>query len=420
MPWYGISTRRSRPACRQRAVVRGPNPDYPAAADEAAQYGRTWYPPSLVPYTTGVSNGAFQTWYDDFDSLTAKYSYAANNALHGVAVFALGYDGGRPEELWDALQNYGMPVPDTLVRLAGNDRYATAAVISRDSFPVDDGAQCVVLATGTNWPDALGGAVLARACNGPLLLTTPNDLLGTTADEIARVLPPGGMVHLLGGTAALSTEVENDLHGLGFATNRLAGSDRVTTASVVADFMSNGPSTVVIGTKDNFPDVLSIGGPAAENLYPVLLTARGTLSTATRNFLRGSHGASVKNIYVAGGTSAVSTTVTDQLTALGYAVTRLAGTDRYATSAAIATNFYPTPTQVTLATGTNFADGLTGAANAAGLKAPILLVTAGTLPTSPWSYLEQHALTLVGGRVYGGFAAVSRAVQDVAQTLIVP
>lgn len=419
VPWYGIKYRTNSPSVPASAISSGTHLPYFDAADEAATYGRKWYPTSQVPYVSSSAGGTYQTWYDDYDSLNAKYALAANEGLRGVGVWALGYDGGRPE-LWDALQAFGAPSPDSLARLSGSDRYATAAAISHDSFPVDDGAQCAVLATGTNWPDALGGSVLARACNGPLLLTTPNNLLGQTADELARVLPTGGLVYLLGGTAALSQEVADDLSGLGFNVQRVAGSNRTETATTIADTINNGPTAVVIGTKDNFPDVLSLASPAAERLYPVLLTARDELSDATRNFLSGPRAANVTTIYVAGGESAVSAAVTDELGATGRSVVRLAGPDRYATSAAVAVQFASNPTQVALATGTSFPDGLTGAANAAALRAPLLLVQPGTLPTSVWSYLEQHASSIVGGRIYGGFAAVSRAVQDVAQTLIVP
>lgn len=419
VPWYGIKYKTDSTNVPANATSYVTHPRYSDAADEAATFGRTWYPTSLVPYVVNSSGATYQTWYDDYDSLNAKYSLAANEGLRGVGVWALGYDGGRPE-LWDALQTFGAPNPDSLTRLSGSDRYATANAISHDSFPVDDGAQCAVLATGTNWPDALGGSVLARACNGPLLLTTPDDLLGSTADELARVLPAGGLVHLLGGTAALSQEVADDLSGLGFNAQRVAGSNRVETATTVADTINNGPTSVVIGTKNNFPDVLSLASPAAERLFPVLLTASDKLSDATRNFLQGPRAANVTTIYVAGGESAVSPAVTDELASLNFTVIRIAGDDRYATSAAVAAQFAPNPTQVALATGTSFPDGLTGAANAAGLKAPVLLVQPGTLPQSVWSYIEQHASSIVGGRVYGGFSAVSRAVQDVGQTLIAP
>ncbi len=55
-----------------------------------------------------------------------------------------------------------------VTRLAGSDRFATAAAIANYAFP---GARpSVVLATGTNFPDALAGGPVASVNGGPVLL----------------------------------------------------------------------------------------------------------------------------------------------------------------------------------------------------------------------------------------------------------
>jgi len=59
--------------------------------------------------------------------------------------------------------------PDTFTSIAGANRYATAVAVSKKAFPA--GADAVVIATGENWPDALGGSALAGALGGPILLT---------------------------------------------------------------------------------------------------------------------------------------------------------------------------------------------------------------------------------------------------------
>jgi putative cell wall-binding protein len=58
---------------------------------------------------------------------------------------------------------------DEVRRLAGNDRYETAAAIADDRFPT---ATSTVMATGADFPDALAAAPLARHTNGPILLTS--------------------------------------------------------------------------------------------------------------------------------------------------------------------------------------------------------------------------------------------------------
>ena len=45
------------------------------------------------------------TWYDDEESLLAKYSLATDKKLKGVGMWALGYDDGF-NQLWNALREY--------------------------------------------------------------------------------------------------------------------------------------------------------------------------------------------------------------------------------------------------------------------------------------------------------------------------
>ncbi|MFH0831075.1 MAG: cell wall-binding repeat-containing protein, partial [Parcubacteria group bacterium] len=205
-------------------------------------------------------------------------------------------------------------------------------------------------------------------------------------------------------------------------TIRYGGRDRFETAATLATALDGQPTSAFLGTGSNFPDILSLAGPAAAREEPILLTNRDTLPQATLDYLNGSFGAKLKTIYIAGGEAVVGRAVADVLSARGLVLVRLEGSDRYATSAAIAEHFYGggAQDQVTLATGQTFADGLAGAVNSAAVGAAVLLVQRDILPKSSWDYLERHASTLVDGFVYGGTAAVSRAVQNVAQTLIAP
>jgi putative cell wall-binding protein/spore germination protein YaaH len=417
VPWYGASWRTTSSTVPSTATNWLGHLRYFEAEDEAASNTKHWYAPSQVPYTTG--NPSFQTWYDDSASLTAKYQYAEAQDVAGVAVWALGYDGNRPE-MWDALESYGAASQDPLQRLSGNNRYETAIATSQDLFPSADTADAVVLATGKNWPDALGGAVLARVKNGPLLLTDPSDITPSTATEIDRVLPTGGLVFLLGGTSAVSTEVENDLKGLGFNVVRLAGSNRVETAAGVATAAGGSPANIMLATSRDYADALSLSSPAAISREPILLTDPTSVPQATLDYLKGTFGAAVTMITIAGGTSAVSDSVVHQLQALGYTVQRLSGVDRYATSATIAQTFFPVTNSISLATGQNYADGLTGGPHAAAHLAPMLLVKSNDLPPSIWSYIEQRAVPINGGHLYGGMVAIQDAVKNVAQTLFAP
>lgn len=81
-------------------------------------------------------------------------------------------------------------------------------------------------------------------------------------------------------------------------------------------------------------------------------------------------------------------------------VTRIAGVDRYDTSARISSRYAVGPAVAYLVAGTDFADGVSVGALAASTEAPVLLVTRDTIPTrvrSELSRLRPQRIVVVGG-----------------------
>lgn len=91
----------------------------------------------------------------------------------------------------------------TVDRLSGATRYGTSLAIGQDVFAT---AGHVLLATGSNFPDALAGAPLAGVVEGPLFLTTGACIPADIRAEIADI--EAGRVTLLGGTGVLSPALE--------------------------------------------------------------------------------------------------------------------------------------------------------------------------------------------------------------------
>lgn len=84
-------------------------------------------------------------------------------------------------------------------RVAGEDRYATAAAIARDAFAT---APVAYLATGLNFPDALAGTPAAARDDAPVLLAAQDCVTAATRDAFSRL---GGTSRVvLGGTAAVT------------------------------------------------------------------------------------------------------------------------------------------------------------------------------------------------------------------------
>jgi putative cell wall-binding protein len=183
-----------------------------------------------------------------------------------------------------------------VVRLAGADRYGTSAEVSAATFPAE--APAVYIAVGTNFPDALVGAAAAGHFGAPVLLVGRNAVPAEIARELVRLAP--ARIVVLGGPTVISAAVEAELHRYtNGPVDRLAGTDRYSTAVAISKATYSQADTVYLTTGQNFPDALagaSLGGP-------LLMTPRDTLPASVRREI-GRLGAS--RVVVLGGTSVVS------------------------------------------------------------------------------------------------------------------
>lgn len=310
-----------------------------------------------------------------------------------------------------------------LTRLAGADRYGTAAAISTASFPT---ATDVVLATGENFPDALAGNYLAGTRSAPILLTTRTSVPAATQAEISRLNPQ--RVWVLGGTDAIGA---GGVPTTSATVNRVAGATRYETA-VAADSTGTvgtigGKPTAIIATGDKFADALSAGPGAYAGNFPLYLTPGApatALHPATKSALtaRG-----ITNVILMGGVNAVSAAVATELQGMGITVTRVEGADRTETARNFAiwlkTNLGFSASLMDVARGDLFPDALAGGPHSGKEKAPILLTwtpqeaSPGNNPAlGALKFASDNASTLTGGHIFGGINAVSSAAETAIET----
>ena len=301
-----------------------------------------------------------------------------------------------------------LDVPGTK-RLAGGDRYETAAAVARDSFPAGP-VPVVYVTTGEQAADALAAGPAADVQGGPVLLVGRDAVPATTRAELTRLQPQ--RIVVLGGTAAVSEDVVASLQAAstGIVT-RLAGADRYATAALVATSAFPTPvARVHLATGTGSTDALAAAAAGAHTDGPVLLTTRDGLPASTAAALTSLR---PRDITVVGGPAAVSDAVLAQLSAyaVGGAVVRAAGADRFATAARLAELVWPGPTPVVyLATGRAPWDALTGVPAAGRDSAPVLLVEPTCMPAATRRQLDRLQPTTVV--VLGGTSAVSaRAVE---------
>jgi 5'-nucleotidase len=287
-------------------------------------------------------------------------------------------------------------------------------------FP--DGADVVVLASGENWPDALGGSSLAGVVGGPLLLTRPATLPDDVRDEIVRL--GASKVYILGGAGAVSGTVEVALRGLLGTANvrRIAGVDRYETARLIASevvWLQGGAydGTALVASGGSFADALAASPIAAAKGWPVLLAdpRNGTADVP----------AAVTDVVILGGTGAVPESTRASLTeALGHAhVSRVGGVDRYATAALIA-GFGAERGALWeclgIATGLEFADGLSAGA-ALGARGGLLLLTPpDALHGEASATIVAHAASIRSVYIIGGEGAVSGGVERAVGEALAP
>lgn len=282
------------------------------------------------------------------------------------------------------------PISPGVRRVAGADRYVTAAAVSRGSFPGT--ANDVFVVTGEDWPDALSASPAAAWTNAPLLPVRTDEIPAAVREEIDRLQPVRAW--LIGGVGAVGDSVGAELRARGIQVARISGVDRYATAAAVAAEFFPGPSGAYYVSGAAYADALGGGAAAAQRGWPLLLTAKDSVPAATP--LIGAQR------IVLGGEAAVSEDVRSRLGAR-----RVAGADRYATAAAVARDAFPAARVAYLATGLNFPDAVAGAPAAARDDAPLLLSADGCITVA-----TREAVSAVGASsrvVLGGTDAVSDA-----------
>jgi len=193
-----------------------------------------------------------------------------------------------------------------VVRLGGEDRFETDDLIVSE-LNVANGTP-VVIASGNDFPDALGIASIAASKGWPILLSGPNQLPDSVKSFLATKLP--SHVYTVGGEAVLSKAVLAEVHKVSPDTKitRFGGQDRFDTlAQVVTAFYPN-PTEIYLADGFDFADALSGSINAAQRNAPILLIdpRSNTLPPAIREYLVNHHDPNeITKINVLGGIAAV-------------------------------------------------------------------------------------------------------------------
>lgn len=212
----------------------------------------------------------------------------------GATVYLLGGEAALSADVSSALTDAGY----TVERIFGPDRYGTAVAIADELGNPD----LVLIATGEAFPDALTGSAAAGANDGAVLLTNGSSAHPSTTAYLDEHDP--AEVFAIGGPAATAFP----------EATALAGVSRFATGVEVAEALFDAPTVVGIARGDAFPDALAGGAHVASLGGPVLLTPSTAVDSGVEAWLCGQ--SSLADLFLYGGTSALSGGVQERLAAL--------------------------------------------------------------------------------------------------------
>ncbi len=335
------------------------------------------------------------TWSSSDSSVATVDDSGKVTALkEGTAVITVTTrDGGKTASCTVTVKKKDTPEPVTsdVIRLSGKTRYDTSLAAAEELKSVLGVKQfnAVILATGENFADALGGGYLAAKKNAPILLTNDKNASKINA-YINANLKDGGTVYVLGGTGAVS---EAALAGLKVTPKRLSGKTRYDTNLEILKEAGVTNEDILICSGTNFADALSASAAGRPML---LVNGQNTsLNKAQKAFLA-AHASN--HLYILGGTGAVSAEIEEEVKTYSRPL-RLTGKDRFETSAYIAAEFFGKRDIAILAYSHGYADGLCAGPLGYALKAPVLLTRPGS---ELWAFTYTTSFSITKGYVTGG------------------
>lgn len=252
-----------------------------------------------------------------------------------------------------------------LERIAGATRFETSMAIA-DKLKEKLGVEKfdnIVITNGEGFADALSATYLAKVKNAPILIVNES-----TADEISEYVKKNAAenanIYIIGGEGAVSKKIANKMPGKKI---RLHGESRFETNLEVLKAAGVEDQDIAFCNAYNFADALSVSAAGK----PVMLVDN-SLDSAQIAYLKTLKS---KKFYLIGGQNVVSKAVENEASKLGK-IERIAGSDRFATSRAVAEKFFTGEHKKAYLTyGFNFPDGLCAGVLCAVDNSPLLLVS---------------------------------------------
>ena len=280
-------------------------------------------------------------------------------------------------------------------RIFGSDRNKTAIGIARKFYTGN--SNTVYITNGNKYADGLSMGSLTKYNNGPLLLTS-KDNISPELKVMLNQLSPSKII-IIGGENTVSLEVEKYLKDYAFSVERISGSNRINTSIEIAkkvDDINNLTEIFLVNAFEE-ADSINIVSVSSRDGIPVLFTSKDILSKETKEYLIDEN---IKKINIIGGNNTISQNIENELKDLNISTSRIAGGDRFLTAIEINKKYHSNTSKLFFANAYNIADALSVGPVAGKLGAQIQILPTDIFPSTVKDYYQSKTITdfyILGG-----------------------
>ncbi|MGB3762863.1 MAG: cell wall-binding repeat-containing protein [Ornithinimicrobium sp.] len=273
----------------------------------------------------------------------------------------------RIGEFRSKVRSYGRDAV-AMQRVSGPDRYATAAELASAAHPF--GADTVYITRGVDIIEALTVGASAAHEDDALLLTKSSSLPPVTAAQI-RKLDPKEVVVVAEPSRISPAVLKQIREATDAPVRQITPADQYELAAGLSRAWSQSP-VVYVASGQEPADALSGGAAAAHDDAPLLLSTSGNMPATTQQELARLQ---PQEVVILGGTSRIPSRAKDDVlrNVPGATVTRIAGSNRYSTSALVSGERFDRSSRAFLANGSASIDAIAGTQYAAASDSPVLL-----------------------------------------------
>lgn len=218
--------------------------------------------------------------------------------LRAKKIIVIGGENSVSASQYDNLKQMGY----NMERIGGENRYETSALMAERVLRNSD-KNNVIIASSSNYADALSVSSYAFKNNAPILLVESNRIPTDTRRFLSKYSPSLNIT-VVGGENSVSKSVERELDTYTRGTvKRLSGKDRYDTSTAISREANPKSTTAIVTSGENYVDALVSGGLVRKYDAPILLVEKNNVPLSIVRYITNSD---IDKIVIVGGTGSIT------------------------------------------------------------------------------------------------------------------